>query len=77
MKTKSEQIKEAINSEDWKTVFSIANKFFTGLSKEEKRAIDIAHESYCGKIAFYKSIGVDTESEILKAKQILTDKFKK
>jgi hypothetical protein len=75
MKTKSEQIKEAIKIDDWKKAFKIANGFFTGLAKDEKRSIDISHECNCGKLDFYRSIGVDTDFEILNAKNILKLKF--
>lgn len=75
MKTKTEQIKEAIKSENWHIAFRIAKGFFTGLTKDEKRSIDIAHECNAGKLLFYQSIGINTDIEIENAKKILLIKF--
>lgn len=75
MKSKTEQIKEAISNENWVIAFRIAKNFFNGLTKEQKRSIDIAYECNCGKSEFYKSIGVNTEYEKENAINILKVKF--
>jgi hypothetical protein len=75
MKTKSEQIKDAIATNDYTTAFRIAKSFFNGLTKDQKRSIDIAHECESGKKSFYVSVGVDVDSEKQKAISILKAKF--
>ena len=77
MKTKAEQLKEATIIEDWKKAFLIASKFTRDFTKDEQRCFSISYESMTGKREFYKSLGIDTDIETSKAKQILTDKFKK
>lgn len=75
MKTKKEQIKSAISKNDYTTAFRIAKSFFIGLTKDQKRSIDIAHECECGKSSFYVSIGVNIEEEKQKAISILKANF--
>lgn len=75
MKTKTEQIKNAIIIDEWAVAFSIAKNFFAGFTKDEKKSIDIAHESKTMNSNFYESIGVDINREVNNAKSILKSKF--
>lgn len=70
-----EKIKAYILKEDWKKTFSMARKFFFGLSKDELRSIEIASDCLNGKGSVYISFGIDCQSEINKAKGILKIKY--
>ena len=49
--------------------------FRLDFSKEEKRSIDIAYESLNGHDKFYRSLGIDTDKEIERTRQLLADKY--
>ena len=52
-----------------------AGAFQKAFTKDEKRSIEIAYESLLGRDKFYQSIGIDTNKEIEKARQLLSDKY--
>ena len=54
---------------------AIIAKFRIGFTKEEKRTLEIAHESLTGHSSFYESIGVDTSTCISKAREIVRNKY--
>jgi len=54
---------------------SIIVHFRLGFTKEEKRTLEIAHESLTGHSSFYESIGVDTSTCISKAREIVRNKY--
>lgn len=69
-------VKDLVATEQWAKAFSAARKFFFGLTKEQKRSIEIAAD--CGNEArqvFYTRLGVDWAAEIENAKNILLAKF--
>ena len=54
----------------------IARKFFFGLTKEEKRVVEITADCANPKrTKFYRNIGVDTVEALNKAKAILRAKY--
>lgn len=73
METKLSQIQTALRNEDFDKAFSIAAKFFNGLTKDEKRYIEIAHQK--GQRKTYEQLGVDVDECIEKAKTILINKY--
>lgn len=62
-------------SGDLRGAFSIFSTFRVGFTKEETRTLQIASESLGGHAKFYKSLGVDTDAEIEKGKQIIIGKY--
>lgn len=75
-KTKIGQLREAVANKDYKTAFSIASKFFTGLTKEEQRSIGIAHEANNPqRRKFYEGLDVNVDACIEDAKEIINKKY--
>lgn len=64
---KKEEIKQALEAKNYKRAFSIARKFFFGISTDLMRSIEIAADAANGRTSFYVSIGVDTTTETEKA----------
>ena len=60
---------------DFRGAFSIFSTFRVGFTKEETRTLQIASESLGGHAEFYQSLGVDTNVEGSKAKEIIRIKY--
>lgn len=60
---------------DFRGAFSIFSTFRVGFTGEETRTLQIASESLGGHAGFYQSIGVDTDVEVSKAKEIIRTKY--
>lgn len=73
--TKTDRAKALLKSGYFKEALSIIKTFKLGFTKAEKRSIEIAYESLLGRDKFYQSIGIDTNKEIEKARQLLSDKY--
>lgn len=73
---KTSPVSKFIQAGEWQKAFSAARRFFFGLTKEEKRSIEIAADC-CNELRrpFYVSIGVDWTAETEKAKAFLQAKF--
>ena len=69
--TKKQQVIELVQKGDLKSAYRIAKSFTREFSKDSIRTIQIAYECLTGKDQFYKSIGVNTEVEMSKAKELL------
>ena len=54
---------------------AIIAKFRIGFTKEEKRMLEIAHESLTGNASFYETIGIDTKFCISKARELIRNKY--
>lgn len=76
MRTKLSIVVENARSGNWAKALSVVSKFPCGFSTDERRAIQIASESLNGHASFYASLGLDCESFIEKAKNIVTKKYK-
>lgn len=74
MQTKTQQALDAFNSGHIKVAFRIM-KSFSGFSKDELQAIQIAYECLSGKAPFYQSIGIDTEGMINKAILCVSERY--
>jgi len=72
---KSEKAKRLFHTGDLKGALSIYKTFPFGFTKEEKRTIEIAHESLSGRESFYQSLGVNTAEMIDRSKEIITEKY--
>ena len=73
---KNTPVSKFIQAGEWQKAFSAARKFFFGLTKEQKRSIEIAADC-CNELRrpFYDSIGVDWVTETENAKTFLSAKF--
>lgn len=69
-------IQQHIKTGNWKKVFSISRKYFFGLTKEEKRDIEIASDFLNGKESFYTALGIDCNLCFNNAKIAIIKKFK-
>lgn len=74
-RTKVDKVKSLLAAGAFQKALTIVKTFRIGFTKEEKRSIEIAYESLLGRDKFYQSIGIDTNKEIEKARQILSDKY--
>lgn len=54
---------------------AIISKFRIGFTKDERRTLEIAHESLTGHSAFYENIGIDTQLCISMAQEIVRNKY--
>lgn len=70
-KTKRQQVIELVSKCDFNKAFRIAKNFTIELTKDQQRTVQIAHESLSGKNSFYTQLGINTDNEIKKAKDIL------
>lgn len=75
MKKKTEIAVNLLRAGNFIKALSIIKTFRLGFTKDEKRSIEIAYESLLGRDKFYQSIGIDTNKEIEKARQLLSDKY--
>lgn len=73
---KNSKVSGFVQANEWQKAFSAARQFFFGLSKPEKRSIEIAADC-CNpdRRPFYESIGVNWLSETENAKAVLREKF--
>jgi len=53
--------------------FAIFKTFKLGLTKDEKRTLEIAHEMLLGRKSFYKQLGLDTQIILVQANSIVRD----
>lgn len=73
--TKTEQAKAFLLSGDLKSCLRIFKTFKVGITKAEKRSIEIAYECLSGKDSFYRQIGIDVQAEIAKGENIASKYF--
>ena len=75
METKTSKAVALFRSGHLKEALSIFRTFRIGFTQDERRTLQIASESLSGNDRFYKQIGIDTNSEIEKSKELLTNKY--
>ena len=73
--TKTINALRMFRSGDFRGAFSIFSTFRMGFTREETRTLQIASESLRGHAGFYQSLGVDTNEEVSKAKEIIKNKY--
>jgi hypothetical protein len=72
MKTKNQQLLDAIKAEDWKSALSIAKSFKRDFTIEEQKILQHGYAFLIGQSAnFFEQLNVDMESEFEKAIEIL------
>ena len=69
--TKTQQLVNKYNSGDIKGAVKILSSFRIGITKEQKRILEIAKDCYSGAGLLYRQIGVDTNSVCNDASEIL------
>ena len=74
--TKTAKAKAYLQSGDIKSCLRILKTFKVGISKSEKRSIEIGYECLSGKESFYRQIGIDVQSIIAESKSIATRYFR-
>lgn len=74
--TKTAQALQRYKAGDLKGALSIFATFRMEFSKDEKRAIQIAHETLSGHGHFYESLGINTCKMIESAKLVINSKYK-
>lgn len=67
---------QMFRSGDFRGAFSLFSGFRVGFTREETRTLQIASESLNGLGGFYQSIGIDTEREVGRAKEIIETKYR-
>lgn len=77
MPTKTERALSMFREGDFRGAFSIFSTFRVGFTREETRTLQIASESLGGHDRFYRRIGIDTNAEISKAKELIRTKYTK
>ena len=75
MLTKTERVKALLSAGDFLKALAIIRTFRIGFNKEEKRSIEIAYESLNGHERFYRALGIDTDREIERTRQLLADRY--
>ena len=73
--TKTERAKTLLSARDFMGALAIIRTFRIGFNKEEKRSIEIAYESLNGHERFYRALGIDTDREIERTRQLLADRY--
>lgn len=73
--SKTAQAVQRLKAGDLKGALSIFATFRYDFTKEERRIIQIAHETLSGHERFYQCIGIDTKDYLSKAKAIVTNKY--
>ena len=75
MEMKTGKVRSLLKAGELLKALSIIKTFRLGFTKEEKRSIQIAYESLNGHEQFYQLLGIDTEKEIERTRQLLADKY--
>lgn len=73
--SKTSQAVQRLKDGDLKGALSIIATFRYDFTKEERRTIQIAHETLSGHEKFYQSLGINTSVYLAKAKQIVVNKY--
>ena len=73
--TKTTSALRMFRSGDFRGAFSLFSTFRVGFTREETRTLEIASQSLGGYAEFYQSLGVDTDDEVGKAKEIIKTKY--
>ena len=75
MRTKTEKAVKLFKSGCLKEALAIFRTFRIGFTNEERRTLQIASESLTGNSRFYQQIGIETDSMIMKSKEIIIEKY--
>ncbi len=75
MEPKTSRAIQLFRSGDFRGAFSMFSGFRIGFTRDERQTLQIASESLGGHDRFYRSLGIDTDGEVGKAKEIIKTKY--
>lgn len=75
MQTKTSKAIALFVAGQLKEALAIFNTFRVGFTQDERRTLQIAHESLCGNSQFYAGLGIDTAAAVEESKKIITLKY--
>jgi hypothetical protein len=75
MKRKIDILLDYMRADNRVEAIKLVASFTKGVSKDEKRIVEIASESYKGKGDFYKALGIDVEETKELAWKIIVDNY--
>ena len=75
METKTTQAIALFSSDNLVGALKLFKTFRIGFTADERRTIQIAHESLTGKEEFYKSLKIDTATIKVQAVQLIKQKY--
>ena len=74
-RTKVDKVKSLLEAGAFQKAITIVKTFRLGFNKEEKRSIQIAHETLSGHGDFYRQLGIKVDEIIEDTKKMLIDKY--
>lgn len=77
MMTKTSKAISLLRSGYLREALAIFSTFRAGFTKEERRTLKIAYECLSGNAGFYRQLGINTDNEVEKSKEILDSKYNK
>lgn len=75
MKSKTSKAIMLFCTGNMKEALKIFCTFRIGFTKAEKRTLDIAKDTLCGRGKFYRQLGIDTDTEVATATAIIRKKY--
>lgn len=75
MQTKTDKAVTLFRKGELKEALKIFCTFRIGFTKAEKRTLDIAKDTLCGRGKFYRQLGIDTDGEVATATAIIIKKY--
>lgn len=75
MQTKTDKAVTLFRNGNVKEALHIFCTFRIGFTKAEKRTLDIAKDTLCGRGKFYRQLGIDTDTEVATAAAIIRKKY--
>nr|DAW80115.1 MAG TPA: hypothetical protein [Caudoviricetes sp.] len=72
---KTDRVRTLLKAGYFKDALAILKTFRVGFNKEEKRSIQIAHETLSGHSDFYRQLGINVDEIIEDTKKMLIDKY--
>ena len=75
MEKKTDKAKELFISGDFLGALKIFKTFRIGFSTEERRTLEIAHESLTGHEKFYRDLGIDTGDMVSVSRLMIKTKY--
>lgn len=72
---KTDRVRALLKVGHFKDALAILKTFRFGFNKEEKRSIQIAHETLSGHGDFYRQLGIKVDKIIEDTRRMLIDKY--
>lgn len=72
---KTDKVRALLKAGRFEEALAIIKTFRLGFNKEEKRSIQISHETLSGHGDFYRQLGIKVDEIIEDTKKMLIDKY--